>query len=52
MQPIAALRSGIFYIFKLIFGVNNENEVKCGLAKMDLKLLGPFQTFFDMVNEI
>ena len=52
LQPVAALRAAIFHIFKLIFGVDNEHQAKCGLAKINTKLLGPFQTFFGMVIDI
>ena len=52
LQPVAALRAAIFYIFKLILGVDNENQAKYGLAKINIKLLGPFQTFFGMVLDI
>ena len=52
LQPVAALRAAIFYIFKLIFGVDNEHQAKSGLAKINIRLLGPFQTFFGMVLDI
>ena len=39
LQPVAALRAATFYIFKLIFGVDNEHQGKCGLAKINIKLL-------------
>ena len=42
LQPVAALRAAIFYIFKLIFVVDNKHQGKCGLAKINIKLLGPF----------
>jgi hypothetical protein len=52
LQPVAALRAGIYYIFKLIFGVESERQTKCCLAKADEKLFGPFQIYFDMVMGI
>ena len=52
LQPVAALRAGIFYIFKLIFGTDSEYQTKCCLAKANEKLFGPFQTFFGMVLDI
>ena len=52
LQPVAALRAGIFYIFKLIFGIESERQTKCCLAKANEKLFGPFQIYFDMVLSI
>ena len=52
MQPLAALRASIFFIFSLIFGMDYERMVKLGLAKINIGLLAPFQTFFSIVLEI
>ena len=52
LQPVAALRAGIFHIFKLLFGTDSEHQTKCSLAKINEKLFGPFQIFFGMVLDI
>ena len=52
LQPLAALRAGIYHIFQLIFGTENERQTKCALAKVNEKLFGTFQTYFDMVMGI
>ena len=52
MQPLTDLRAAIFFIFSLIFGMDNEIMVKMGLAKIDIGLLAPFQNFFSIVIDI
>ena len=52
LRPVAALRAAVYYIFKLVFGADNEHQAKSGLSKINIRLLGPFQTFFGMVLDI
>ena len=52
MQPLAALWAAIYFIFSLIFGMDNERMIKMGLTKIDIGLLSPFQTFFLILLEI
>ena len=42
LQPVAALRAAVYYIFKLVFRVDNKHQAKSGLAKINIRLLGPF----------
>ncbi len=51
LQPITALRCGIIYVYKLLFGQEDCNKIRCGLAAIPIKMHAPFQKYFEMVKE-
>ena len=52
LQPISALRAGIIFVYRLLFGEDDCRRIRCGLAKLPIKKLAPFQKYFEMVKEI
>ena len=52
LQPISALRCGIIYVYKLLFGQEDCQKIRRGLAAIPIKMYSPFQKYFKMVKEI
>ena len=52
LQPISALKAGIIFVYKLLFGEEDCRRIRCGLAKLPIKRFSPFQKYFEMVKEI
>ena len=48
LQPITALRCGIIYVYKLLFGQEDCNKIRCGLAAIPFKMHAPFQKYFEI----